>query len=237
MKMAKEQEEDSSNNSKTYFLAAATSAGNCVMVPLSIMSGSVSAPLGAVAGVSGLVSSVYVMKQSSTLKNSASVFNVNGRIRAELNRMKAEHKKLQMEVAMLEESVSRLKEVDEALAVMAEQQGTDMNRLMELVEENRKTRDEMKILMKGELCQNMISIMLKCDDGDFRLDDREIDILCLRLAHIDGVKFHERKMRSIIKARKGDLMAVVGVVRDLLKNNPYAPKVFSFEFDDSDDNA
>ena len=237
--MAGDDAENSNNNGPTPAIldkvAGATTAGNCLMAPLSIMAGSLAAPLGVVASSGGLVSSTYVIKQNSILKKSASVFDVNNRIRQQSNRMKEENKKLQREVAKLEESVGRLKEVEEGLALMAEQQGTDLNRLMELVDENRKTIDEMKVLMKGKLCQNMISLMLKCDDGDFCLDDRETDILCLRLANIEGVQFHEKKMRSLIKARKGDLLAVVGVVRDLLKNDPNAPKVFSFEFEDSDD--
>ena len=45
----------------------------------------------------------------------------------------------------------------------------------------------MKRLMKGKISQNIISTVLKCDDGDFKLDDREVDILCLRLNNIEGV--------------------------------------------------
>ena len=216
-------------------VAAATTAGNCVMTPVSLVSGTIAAPLGLVAGASGICSSGYVMKQGFILKNSASIVDLNSQLKQQSNKMAAENKKLKKKVAKLEETANRLKEVEEGLATMADQQGTDVNRLMQLVEENGKAIDEMKILMKGKICQNIISIMLKCDDGDFRLDEKEIEVLCLRLDNIDGVIFHEEIMRKLINDQNGSLMAVVGVVKAMLNDDPNAPKVFTFENDDSDD--
>jgi len=131
--------------------------------------------------------------------------------------------------------VARLKKVEEGLGAMAEQQGSDVNKLTELVKENQKTIDEMKKLMRGKVSQFIISTVLKSDDGDFMLDEKEANTLCLRLNNIEGVTFNEEAMRELIAEQNGSLFAVMSVVRGLLSPDAQGPQIFKFDIDDDED--
>ena len=216
----------------TSYVAAGTLGANVAMAGIAAATMN---PLPLAAGVAACPSAGYVLYQNKQIGESDSIREINNQLREQTNILAVENAKLKQSVEMLEASVGRLKAVEESLGAMADQQGSDVNKLTELVKENQKTIDEMKRLMKGKISQSIISTVLKCDDGDFKLDEKETDILCLRLNNIEGVTFHENEMRRLIKERDGSLHAVMAVVRDLLGDNPVGPKVFDFDFDDDDD--
>lgn len=229
----KEEEEEGANGvPKTSYLAGGALGANGALAGVAAVSMN---PLPLIAGIAGTPSATYVIYQNKKLQDLGSVREANNKIREETNRLAVENAKLKESIGMLEGNVNRLKAVEESLGTMAEQQGSDVNKLTELVKENQKTIDEMKRLMKGKISQNIISTVLKCDDGDFKLDDREVDILCLRLNNIEGVTFHENTMRDIIKKKDGDVLAVMTVIRDLLSDEPTGPTVFDFDFEDDED--
>mmetsp|Transcript_3287 Transcript_3287/g.5165 ORF Transcript_3287/g.5165 Transcript_3287/m.5165 type:complete len:233 (-) Transcript_3287:302-1000(-) len=209
--------------------AMVTMGANVAMIPITMN------PLSIAAGAAGVGPAGYVIVQNKKLSESQSVREVNNELRAETNKLAQENAKLKQSVNMLEQSVARLKKVEEGLGAMAEQQGSDVNKLTELVKENQKTIDEMKRLMRGKVSQFIISTVLKSDDGDFRLDEKEVNTLCLRLNNIEGVTFKEEAMRQLIKEQNGSLLAVMSVVRGLLSPNAEGPQIFIFDIDDDED--
>lgn len=194
-------------------------------------------PLGFVAAACSGYSGMLVIKQKHSITKSGDVLDKNEQLNEQIGELERENKQLMKSVKKLKAAANRMKAIEDGLSAMAEQQGTDLNRLKALTEENQKTIDETRKLMKGKICQHILSTVLKCDDGDFMLDEKETDILCLRLNQIEGVVFHEEEMRNLIEAQNGSLYAVMGVVRALMEKNPDpgTPVVFSFPFDDNDD--
>ena len=172
-----------------------------------------SSPLGFVAAVGSGYSGALVMKQKHSIMKSGDVLDKNDKLNDQIGELERENKQLMKSVKKLQAAANRMKAIEDGLSAMAEQQGTDLNRLKALTEENQKTIDETRKLMKGKICQHILTTVLKCDDGDFMLDPRETDILCLRLNQIEGVKFHEEEMRDLIEKQNGSLHAVMGVVR------------------------
>lgn len=231
--MAEEEEEKSSK--KSSYVAAGATAGNIVSMPLMVMSGNPLAVMtGVSAGSTGAISGSYVMKQEKVLQGSSSLRDLVSNLKNQEGKLKEQNKRLKEQVLKLRQAVGRIKEVEHGLRAMAEAQGSDMNRLMELVEENRETIEKMKKLMTGKICQNIVSIVLKCDDGDGIFDGRETDLLCLRLNNIEGVDFYENEMRTLITENNGSVKSVMSVVQNLLKPGN-GPKIFGFEIEDSDD--
>jgi len=170
-------------------------------------------PLGFVAAGGSGYSGALVMKQRHSIMKSGDVLDKNDKLNDQIGELERENKQLMKSVKKLQAAANRMKAIEDGLSAMAEQQGTDLNRLKALTEENQKTIDETRKLMKGKICQHILTTVLKCDDGDFVLDPRETDILCLRLNQIEGVKFHEEDMRDLIEKQNGSLHAVMGVVR------------------------
>ena len=221
---------------KSTYVAAGSVAANTVMVGASfVVVGMPIAIFSGVAAATAVPQGGYVVKQNKTLEKEGSVRETNNLIIEQTNRLKKENAKLKQSVTMLKESVNRLKKVEEGLSAMADAQGTDMERLTQLVKENQETIDEMKRLMKGKISQTIISTILKCDDGDGKLDDGEIEILNLRLSNIEGVTYHQDAMVKLIKKNEGSVYSVMRVVRDMLADKPTEVKIFSFDNDNEYD--
>ena len=133
----KEEEEGGANGvPKTSYLAGGALGANGALAGVAAASMN---PLPLIAGITGTPSATYVIYQNKKLQDLGSVREANNKIREETNRLAVENAKLKESIGMLEGNVNRLKAVEESLGTMAEQQGSDVNKLTELVKENQKT--------------------------------------------------------------------------------------------------
>ena len=78
-------------------------------------------------------------------------------------------------------------------------QGASLKELENQLEESRKIYENMEDSLQGEILQNLISVILACDqDGDMTLSDAEIDDIVARLEKLEGVDLKEDLIRSKI---------------------------------------
>ena len=127
----------------------------------------------------------------------------------------------------------RLSDVEEKLEDLASQQGTSVEHLRDLVEENAELQEKIIEMLNRNVMQDILATVIRSDrDNDFVLEGKEIDNLLIRLRSMKGVKFNYDKFLEIIEKDEGELTVadVVSVIRNL--RNPSGKQedcVFTFQ--------
>jgi hypothetical protein len=116
----------------------------------------------------------------------------------------------------LEEKLAPLKETEEKLASIAEKNGSNVNKLRDLVKENHKTQNEQKKLIKDDIVQDMMEAVLsseRSEDGHF--SDREIRGLLIRLKGLPVISINEELLMAKLQKSRSissvlDTMRTIG---------------------------
>ena len=225
--MTKAEEKTCRDYLSSMYMAAGTATLSATSIPLTM--GTTSPAIGIAAGSSGLLSSCYVMMQEYKLKNSEPLSDLVKQLLKQESQLKQDNEHLKRRATILKSTIHNLEAAEDGLLIWAEGQGIDINRLLELTEENRRVIEQKERLIKGKICQTIMSTLIKCDDGDGLIDEREEEILCLRLNNIEGVSFHEKNMRQIIANSDREVRAIKYVMKDLLRDKSWGLKIFSFD--------
>ena len=78
-------------------------------------------------------------------------------------------------------------------------QGLSLDQLEDQLEESKKIMNKMKLNLQGDILGNLIEVAMACDeDGDFELDDNEIDIILAKLEKLQGVDIDEGKVKKVL---------------------------------------
>lgn len=188
--------------------AIATSVGAMALVgsPLVIVAGLFSSGIGG-----------YVYLQQSSLADVKALMEAHEAITKEVDHLSNENGRLEGLVEDLSSTVGGLEDIEAALDVITAQQNASVEDFKLQIEENKKILAKMESNLKGNVLQNMLSVIMRCDkDGDFSIDDNELEELIDRMNNMQGVTLYEDRFRKAIKDSGGSLKAVMGVVRSLL---------------------
>ena len=76
--------------------------------------------------------------------------------------------------------------------------------------------------LRANALQNVISILIRSDtDGDFHIDDAEIDDLIARMERLNGVDINDNAVRKVIKQQhNGDINALMEILKDVMNKDP-----------------
>lgn len=141
---------------------------------------------------------------------------VHNQIRMEVNNFMEENNLLTRNVDNLEDEVSKLQIVEQQLKSIAKKQNTTAEELMSLVKENKETLKEQKKLARAELQEQLLATVLRTDrDGDFRIDEREANILILRMRNHGGIDFDEGRVRDALTKTDGSLRGLMNIIREI----------------------
>jgi len=104
-----------------------------------------------------------------------------------------------------------LRGVEESLAEIAQQQNTNVEQLVNIVNENQSILNEMKTNLKQTFVAAVASIVIQSDvDGNMKIDLKELAILTLRLqAHLEplGLELDTHKFEAMIKEDNGNRLS------------------------------
>lgn len=157
----------------------------------------------------GLVNSPVVVTRERQLTNADTFRAAMNGVREQASLLAGQNDVLSGEIDELQEDVDRMKEVESALSSLAETQGSQLNELMELIEENKQINRELRAVLQNMILEDVIELVLDIDqDGSFIVEDNEIDRLIVGITLIDGVEsfdqvmFREEVMRCEGKAGK-----------------------------------
>ena len=136
----------------------------------------------------------------------------------------------------LEEELAPLKETEEKLAAIAEESGSNTNKLRELVKENRKYLDEMHETLRDDVLQDMMTALLeseRSEDGHF--SDRELKMLALRLKGLPAIQVDEERFMEKAKLSRS-ISAVFGMMKRIDDEDvPDEEKVFTLVEEETPD--
>jgi hypothetical protein len=128
----------------------------------------------------------------------------------------------------LEGELLPLKETEQKLAAIAEKNGSDVNKLRDLVKQNQKCQNEMKEDLKFGVVQDMMDAVLnaeRSEDGHF--SDKEIRVLLMRLKGLPSIDVDEAKFTERVKMTRS-LTAVLDMMRTISDDNiPEEERIFT----------
>jgi archaellum component FlaF (FlaF/FlaG flagellin family) len=182
-----------------------------------------------VAGILSAIIGPYAYYQQTRLTDIAALKETHEAVEAEVNRLQAENERLAANIKELGSSVEHLEEIDEALQVITSTQGQNVSAFEDQVKENREILGKMRENHQANVLQNLLSVILRCDtDGDFTMDDSEVDNLMAKLERVGGVKVRRERFRNVMANRSID--SVMDVVKNLLQEDtPEDQKIFYVE--------
>jgi hypothetical protein len=159
----------------------------------------------------------YTAHRTTVLELLSAYREALNNLRMHTEEMRDENVRLTSEIDVLQQRVQTMKEIEEALGNLADQQGSDLNRLMDLIKENRKITDQQREYLKSKAVEDAIALVLEVDrDGSFNLNAMEIDQLILGLRLIDMIQLDEEAFRERVQQRNGDMRYVLRLIRNML---------------------
>lgn len=188
-------------------------------------------PLGIVMYVAGAVTFAtipLVAWQRTLIVDTRGLRDFINEIRSTVNEFAETNQQLSGNIDELETQTDRLKVTEQAFADLAEKNGQDVGKLVELVKENGENIKKMKSLMKGDISQLLISTVMAGDmNQDFKMDPREVEFLMLRLQQVEFIEYDEPRLRAIIEENDGEMECVMRVALEIFDEDiPEDSKIF-----------
>lgn len=175
---------------------------------------------GMVYGSSGLGaahSPVVVYKERQLTKEDTFRNALNG-IREEQGRLTEQNDILSAEIDDLQSEVDRMKDVEMALRELSETQGSQLDELMDLINENKKINEGLRDTLKSKALEEVIGLVLDIDnDGSFTIQDREIDRLIIGMKLIEGIAFEDNMFRQEVMACDGNVDEVILMIKTMIR--------------------
>ena len=139
-----------------------------------------------------------------------------------------ENTKLASSNEKLEAELIPLKQTEAKLETIAEKNGSNVNKLRDLVEENRKYQEKQKKLIKDDILQDMMEAVLdaeRSEDGHF--SDREIRMLLMRLKGLPAIEVNEDRFKAKLEKTRS-IASVFETMRSIDNNKlPEDEQIFT----------
>lgn len=184
-----------------------------------------------IAGILSCGVGPYAYYQQTQLTDIRNLKETHAAIETEVNHLKEENERLEQNIVELTATVDRLEDVEEALTIISNTQGQNVEEFESQVLKNKDILAKMEKNLRANVLQNLLSVIIRSDtDSDHIIDEEEIDNLMKRIKGINGVKLHDEKFREAILESGGTLKSVMGVIKNLLNDEgPNEDKIFELE--------
>mmetsp|Transcript_24347 Transcript_24347/g.37032 ORF Transcript_24347/g.37032 Transcript_24347/m.37032 type:complete len:263 (+) Transcript_24347:53-841(+) len=169
-----------------------------------------------VAGLVAILIAPYASYQRYELLNMETLRQIQNELRDEVNRLTSENNELEGHTDRLQEQADRTKRAEANLHEIATSQGSNVKALISLVKENGELQTEMKKVLQQQVVEKVMEIIVQSDmNQDFHLEDREIDMVLLRIRSVQGIEnLDEDKMKNLLKENRG-LEGLMNIIREL----------------------
>eukprot|EP00980_Cylindrotheca_fusiformis_P013610 scaffold3502_cov111-Cylindrotheca_fusiformis.AAC.5 len=159
---------------------------------------------GAVVIVAGLVAifvgTVVSKFQYFDLEDLDSLRTVQNQLRHSVNTLSSENTKLTANNDRLEAELIPLKESEEKLSQIAEENGSNVEKLTGLVKENQIALDEMTKIQKYDVVQSLMQLLLDVDrNEDGTLSSQEVKRLRMKVKNLPTIDFNEELFERKLK--------------------------------------
>ena len=179
---------------------------------------------GAIVTVTGILTCLVgplAYYQQTRLTDIRTLIETHEALQREVDRLTVENERLAKSVEELTTTVGKLEETEKALDAITETQGQSVAAFQDQVKQNREILEKMTQNLRANALQNVISILIRSDtDGDFHIDDAEIDDLIARMERLNGVDINDNAVRKVIKQHNGDINALMEILKDVMNKDP-----------------
>ncbi|KAL7523547.1 hypothetical protein ACHAWF_000565, partial [Thalassiosira exigua] len=167
-------------------------------------------------GIGAANSPVVIYKERQLTQEDTFRNALNG-IREQQGRLSGQNDILSAEIDDLQSDVDRMKDVQEALGGLAETQGSQLDELMELIEENKQINLALRSVLKSKALEEVITLVLDIDnDGSFTIQDKEVDRLIIGMKLLEDIAFNESMFREEVIACGGNVDEVIALIKKMI---------------------
>jgi len=209
--------EGSQFNMMSMVTAGVTSGATILWIFACVLNSGVSA---VVATIVNICVAPVVVLQRYQLNRMSTFREVHNALREDVSRFALENDDLEMNTDSLTEKANKVKKAEAHLSDIATSQGSNITDLMNLIKENGAIQVEMEELVKNQIMEQVMGILMTVDrDQNFNLDDNEISMLFMRLRSVQGVEnIDEDKLRDCLQANRG-LHGLMALFREMGNNS------------------
>ncbi len=144
---------------------------------------------------------------------------LNQDLRNEAHRLEGEVDTLSKEIDAIAPEAERASAVEEELREIADRQQFNVDKLIDLVNENEETLDQMRENLRSKICQDIIHIVIKSDvNNDQKFCKVESKMLALKIRiqlQEYGVEFDEMKFYKVMN-QNPTVSRVIAIVQKLI---------------------
>jgi hypothetical protein len=135
----------------------------------------------------------------------------HNKIRLQVNRLSQENDVLHQSIHKLDTQCKRLQVAEASFRALCRAQGQSTGNLQQLVTQNGHFVREMKAIQETQILQQIMTAIIRSDtDGDWRINDKEMNLLLVRLKGLDGVKnIDEGRLRNAFRSTATKSMAAL----------------------------
>lgn len=182
------------------------------------------------AGILSCICGPYCYFQQTRITDIKALKETHDALQHEVNTLHQQNQALSENVENLAGSVDRLEGVEDALNVMSNIQGESVDVFESQVKENKNILARMEGNLKAAVLQNLLSVVMGSDtDGDYKLVDKEIDELIRKMQSINGVIVNERRLRSVIMDKDGNIDSILEVMQSVVQDGGSEEEIFTFQ--------
>lgn len=159
------------------------------------------------------------VRQRRKINKLPSMREEQNKLRHDVNDLAEENRQLHALSDKVEQQASRLSEAEVKLNRIAEVQGASVAELQRMVMENGVLTREMRALQECQVMGQMMKAIMESDrTRDFRIDDKEMHVLLMRLRAIKGLQHvNESDLRTALASSKtGSIKGIVDLTKELM---------------------
>lgn len=135
----------------------------------------------------------------------------------EVDRLRDENERLSSTVNDMSLTVNKLDTIEDALDLLTNKETDSVQKLLDMVEDNKDILRQMEKNLKAAVLQNIVSVIISSDkDMDSVLGVKETEGLIKRLKRLDGVIVNEKQLKKIILDHEGSIHGVMIIVKEVL---------------------
>ena len=163
------------------------------------------AALPATVGGGNIAMAPIAHSNENEITDIASMEETNNALQEAMERYAAENERLKQVVKKIEEQVNGMQQSQDALDTITKQQTSSIDEFEEQVKLQKQLVEELKKDKQSGVIQGLLTIIVSSDtDGDFKIDDEEIDGLIEKIEGMGELGVNRELFEQKIKEKKGN---------------------------------
>mmetsp|Transcript_16126 Transcript_16126/g.23744 ORF Transcript_16126/g.23744 Transcript_16126/m.23744 type:complete len:269 (-) Transcript_16126:137-943(-) len=201
------------------------------------MSVALAVPVGSTVGTCAM--GPVANSNEQELSDVAAMQEVKERMEREINRMREANKELRAKVEKLKGSVEGMEDTQNTLDTITKQQTSSIADFEEQVERQKALLAELQEDARSGMLQNLLTVIIAGDqDGDFKIDEEEIDGIIEGIEASGDLGVNAELFRKKVIETNGEIQAVLDMCAMIMKEGdgveeiPEDEKIFFVKTED-----